>query len=198
MNIRKTFTVLALISMIGLLTSCGTIPEEHKGAAVGAGLGAATGILLGGDTEGRIIGGLIGALVGGAIGHYAYDQPRTRQETAKAYDYQASQGTVLTIEDASASPSNAEGGGIVHLSMTYALLTPSQNTETSITEIREITHVGKLVGRPQVTVTRLSGTYTSEIPLHLPKDAGTGVYHVTATVRSADAQDLREFTFNVS
>jgi hypothetical protein len=198
MRLRKIFTVLLVISMVGLLTSCGTIPEEHKGAAVGAGLGAAAGILLGGDTEGRIIGGLIGALVGGAIGHYAYDQRRTRQETAGAYNYHSSQGTVLTLEDAGASPDKVKGGGIVHLAMTYALLTPSQETETSVTEIREITHDGKLVGRPQTTVARRDGTYTSDIPLHLPKDAEKGVYHVMATVRSAKAQDTREFTFNVS
>lgn len=62
------------------------------------------------------------------IGHYAYDVPRSRAETAP------------------------EG-------------------EISVTEIREITHNGELVGKPEVPVERSGGTYASTVPLHLPPNA---------------------------
>ncbi|MEW6053523.1 MAG: hypothetical protein AB1552_07025 [Nitrospirota bacterium] len=45
-----------------------------------------------------ILGGLAGALAGSLIGHYAYDQERTKDETAQKYNYNDSQGKLLRIE----------------------------------------------------------------------------------------------------
>jgi outer membrane lipoprotein SlyB len=192
-----------LICFVPILTfgSCSTVMEEHKGAAVGTGAGAATGAIagavIGKGTGAVVLGALIGGLVGGAVGHYAYDKPKSREETAKTYNYKPSQGTILTIEGASVSPQTVSPGNTVNLNSTYAVLTPSSETEVSITETREITHKGELVGKPEVRVNRTGGTYTSTIPIRLPADAATGDYKVITTVQSANAKDSKETHFTV-
>ena len=171
--------------------------EENKGATIGAGLGAITGVLLEGDTEGMIVGGLIGALVGGAIGHYAYDQNRTREKTVRTYNYQPSQESMMMIENASVSPEVARPGDTMEIKITYAVLNPSPEMATSLKEIREITHNGKLVGKPEVAVSRTSGTYTSSIPIRLPENSARCIYNVSAIVQSQNAKDERQLTFSV-
>ncbi len=197
---KKIASVLLCLTLVSLFTGCATI-EEHPGAAVGAGAGAATGAvagaLIGKGAGATVVGGLIGGLVGGAIGHYAYDAPRSRAETAKVYDYSPSQGTVLTIEDEYAAPNVVHPGDVVDLKLTYAVLTPSPEDEISVTEIREITHNGELVGEPEVHVERAGGTYTSTVPLHLPPDAPRGRYQLTSIVQSPSAKDSRVAYFTV-
>jgi hypothetical protein len=199
---RKLITsgILAIFFM-SLFTSCATIPEEHQGAATGAGIGAATGAiagaLLGKGTKGVVIGALAGALVGGAIGHYTYDQKKSREETQQTYNYKSSYGTVLTLEEVSSAPPTVYPGETVELKMTYAILNPSPDVQTSITETRVITHNGNLVGNPEVQVTRSDGTYTSSIPLHLSAGAEKGTYVVRSQIQSENAKDSKEFTFTV-
>lgn len=200
--ITKIISVVLTLMLISVLLSCQTIMDEHRGAAVGAGAGAATGAVAGaviGKGAGAVIlGGLIGGLVGGMVGTYAYDMPRTREQTAKTYNYQPSQGTILTIENASVSPQIAYPGDVVNLNMTYAVLNPSRNAEIHITEIREITHNNQLVGNPEVRVVRADGTYNSTIPLRLPPNAAKGTYKVRTIVQSSNAKDTREINFTVN
>jgi outer membrane lipoprotein SlyB len=199
---KKAISVVLCVTLLSSVLGCGSLTwEEHKGAAVGAGAGAATGAvagaLIGGDTKGAIIGGLLGALAGGVIGHYAYDQPRTREQTAQEYRYDESRGRVLTMENVSATPQTIRQGDSVDLKMTYAVLTPSSGSVTKITEIREITRNGELVGNPTVTVDRYDGTYTSNLPLRLPTNAKTGLYLVKYTVQSEYGKDSLESSFTV-
>lgn len=198
---HKPISGVLILTLILAWSGCQSVPQEHKGAAVGAGVGAAAGTaagaIIGKDTKGAVIGGLVGALLGGAIGHYAYDKQRTREETVKTYDYEASKGSFLTIEDASSSPETIHPGDVVELKMTYAVLHPSPDTKTRITEIREITHNGELVGKPEVSVDRVDGTYASKVPLRLSANAGKGVYKVRSTVESENAKDTREMSFTV-
>ncbi|UCF84259.1 MAG: glycine zipper 2TM domain-containing protein [Desulfobacteraceae bacterium] len=198
---QKLISSVVIITFITLLSGCQSIPQEHKGAATGAGVGAATGAVtgavIGKSTKGAVIGALLGALVGGAIGHYAYDKKRTREETLQTYNYKGSQGSLLTIEEASSSPQTARPGDVVEMKMTYAVLNPSAEAKTSITEIREITHNGELVGKPEVRVERGDGTYTSTVPIRLPSDAKKGTYKVRTTVQSETAKDSKEISFTV-
>jgi len=198
---KKIVSVVLCFTLVSLFAGCATIMEEHPGAAVGTGAGAATGAvagaLIGKGAGAAVVGGLIGGLLGGAIGHYAYDAPRSRAETARVYDYSPSQGTVLTIEDEYAAPNVAHPGDVVDLKLTYAVLTPSSEGEISVTEIREITHNGELVGQPEVRVERAGGTYTSTVPLHLPPDAPRGRYQLTSMVQSRYAKDSRVTYFTV-
>ncbi len=201
MGRRFIINGVLILFFMSLLSNCATIPEEHKGAATGAGIGAATGAvagaILGKDTQSAVLGALAGALVGGAIGHYGYDQKKSREETQQTYNYKPAYGTVLTLEEVSSVPATVYPGQTVELKMTYAILNPSANVQTSITETRMITHNGNLVGNPEVRVTRADGTYTSSIPLHLPADAARGTYVVKSEIKSDNAKDSREFTFTV-
>jgi len=90
----KIISIAVILTFLTGIFGCASLPEEHKGAATGAGIGAVTGAVAGtllgakgAKTEMAILGGLAGALAGGAIGHYAYDQKRTKDETAKKYNY---------------------------------------------------------------------------------------------------------------
>jgi hypothetical protein len=200
---RKYIALIVFISIFNLSVfwGCATL-EEHKGAAIGTGVGAAAGTIAGaalGDSTGTtVLSGLAGALVGGFIGHYFYDRDRNREETASTYNYHESQGAVLTIEEAAVSPQRVHAGDTVDIKMTYAVLNPSANTKTKITEIREITYNGELIGKPEVKQIRSDGTFTSTSPLHLPAGAQKGRYKVKITVESENARDTRETSFTVS
>ncbi len=195
--------IIALLTATAFLvvTSCASIPEEHKGAAEGAGIGGAAGAVLGAvvgrDVGSAVVGGLLGALVGGAIGYYYDQQKKSRSETTNQYGYQSSQGIVLRMEETSVEPQTVSPGGTVQLKMTYAVLTPAESTEVSVIEKREIHHEGKLVGNPEVTVSRKGGTYTSGIPLTLPSDAKKGLYVVTNSVQTGKVSQKLESAFTV-
>lgn len=201
MSYRKilslSISLLFLFAMIG----CQSIPQEHRGAATGAGIGAAAGAtagaLFGKNVGSTVIGGLLGGLVGGVIGNYAVDQRKNRAETLQTYNYQPSQGDVVTIENTSTSPQVVSPGEVVHLQMTYAVMTPNSASQISLREIREITHNGNLVGSPEVQVTRSSGTFQSSIPLRLPDSAERGVYVVTSKIQTPTATDTRVTRFEV-
>lgn len=197
---RRSISILLVFALIVSIGGCAGTEQtvkENPGATVGATLGATAGVLLGGSTGGRIVGGLIGALVGGAIGHYTYDRTRSADETAKTYNYKSTQGTMVSIENAVATPSKVSPGNKVEIAITYAVLNPSPSVENQVTEIREITHKGSLVGRPETTVTRTAGTYTSTLPLQLPSTAEAGEYEVKTTVQTPEAKDVRITHFSV-
>ena len=201
---RKIVSLIVILTFFTGMLGCTTFGEEHKGAATGAGVGAATGAVAGAllgskgaKTEMAILGALVGALAGGAIGHYAYDQKRTNEETAKKYNYNSSQGKILRIEDVSIVPSSARPGETVQMKMTYALLGIGSGKEAEITEVREIRYQDELYGKPQVNVSRGDGTYVSSVPITLPQDAKKGKYSVISTVQSSYGSDSKETSFQI-
>ena len=201
---RQIVSLLTLTMFVLGISGCATIPEEHKGAATGAGIGTVAGALggaliagEGSRTKGAIIGGLAGALIGGVIGNYTVDQKKTATETANKYNYQPSAGTVVRIEGSSARPALVRPGDKVDLDATYAVMTPSSNTQVSITEAREVRLNNELVGNPEVNVSHAAGTYTSSVPLFLPTDAKKGTYRVITTIKTDVGKDSRESSFIV-
>jgi hypothetical protein len=145
-----------------------------------------------------VLGGLLGALAGGAIGHYAYDKKKTREDTSAKYDYKSSRGVMVNIEDTTVVPATAKGGDTVDIKTTYAVLTPDARKDLTVTETREIRYQGELFGKPEVRVTREDGTYTSTVPVTLPKDAKKGKYSVIVTVQAENVSDSKETSFNVN
>ncbi len=200
----KIISIITILSFLVVgLFGCASIPEEHKGAATGAAIGGATGAVAGAvlagkgsKTEVAILGGLAGALIGGVIGHYAYDQKKSKAETAQKYDYQATMGTMVRIEDVSVVPATVKPGDKVDLKVTYAVL-EAADKDVNITESREIRIGNDLVGKPEVNVSRSGGTYSSTVPVFLPEDAKKGTYNVIATVQTQTAKDSREAFFKV-
>jgi outer membrane lipoprotein SlyB len=197
----KIVSLVAGLIILSLLASCQTMMTEYPGTAVGTGLGAATGAVIGalvGKGAGAVVlGGLLGGLAGGLIGNYGYDVPRNREQTVREYHYQSSQGTMLRIENASALPHIVYPGEVVNLRMTYAVLTPVSYEEVSVTEIREITHNGQLVGNPEIRTDRIGGTYSTTIPINLPPNARRGEYQVRFFVESRHASDSMVVYFRV-
>ena len=201
---RKIISIIVILAFFAGVLGCTTFGEEHKGATTGTGIGAATGAVAGAllgskgaKTEMAILGGLAGALAGGVIGHYAYDQKRTKDETAQKYNYNPSQGKLLRIEDVSVVPATAGPGDTIEMRMTYALLGVGSGKEADITEIREIRYEGEIYGKPQINVSRADGTYSTSIPLTLPYDAKKGKYNVITTVQSSYASDSKEVSFQI-
>ncbi len=185
-------------------SGCATVSEEHRGAATGAGLGGAAGAVAGAvfagegsRTKGAIIGGLAGALLGGVIGNYTVDKKKTAQETSNKYAYNPSSGTVVRIETAAAKPAIVSPGGTANLEATYAVMSPSSDTQIAVTESREVTLNGELVGNPEVNVNHTAGTYNTTVPLILPADAKKGKYKVITTIKTAAGKDSRESSFTV-
>jgi hypothetical protein len=201
---RKIISLIVIFIFLAGVAGCTTFGEEHKGATTGAGIGAATGATAGAllgskgaKTEMAILGGLAGALAGGLIGHYAYDQKRTKDETAQQYNYNPSQGKLLRIEDVAVVPATARPGDTIEMRMSYALLGVGSGNEADITEIREIRYEGEIFGKPQINVSRADGTYSTSIPITLPYDAKKGKYNVITTVQSSYASDSKEVSFQV-
>lgn len=202
---RRTVSVVIILTFLVGSFGCASIPQEHKGAATGAGVGAATGAIAGAllgskgaKTEMAVVGGLLGALAGGAIGHYAYDKKQTREETAQKYNFKASDGTLVRLENVSVVPSEAKPGDRVEMRMTYAVLGVPSGKEIELSEIREIRYQGELYGKPEVTVSRDDGTFSSSVPLVLPSDAKKGKYIVTMTVKGASVSDSKEAFFRIN
>ena len=208
-RLRKSVAMAVLIGFSALnLTSCATGQyQQNKGATIGGGTGAVAGGALGGVIgaqmgeagTGIVIGSLLGALAGAAIGHYAYDQKRTEEAAQQHYDYSynESKANLVRIEEAFASPSTVRQGDTIELSTTYTVLGPKGAT-MGVTETREIrNNRNELTGKPQVTVQRQGGTYTSRVPLKLSTDAQKGTYAVYASVQSGSSIDSKECTFTV-
>ncbi len=194
---KKILAALIVVSFL-CAASCATM-EEHPGAAVGAGAGAGTGVIIGGiagGTRGAIIGGLLGALAGGAVGHYAYDQRKSQQATNQAYGYTGDKPASARIESVQAIPVSISPGQQVELKCTYAVLTQSSQP-VSVKEVREIYFGDNLWGNPEIQVDRQGGTYESNVPLVLPKDARKGTYKVRFMVQTGSSKDMREASFRV-
>lgn len=126
-------TAIALLTLatftLSGLTGCITVPEEHQGAAKGAGIGAATGALAGAilapegaGLKGAVLGGLAGALVGGLIGNYTVDKKLSAEQTASKYNFQPSSGTMVRIENVTTTPTTVRPGDKIDIQTTYALL----------------------------------------------------------------------------
>ncbi len=196
---------LALLFTAAVIASgCQTV-GENPGAATGGAVGAGAGAIIGSQmsapgarTEGAVIGAIIGGLTGAILGHYNYDVQRTRQDTAQRYAYNPSQGTVVYIEDVQVYPVRVRPGDRVDMRVTYALLTPDPNMPVRVNEIREIKSNGQIIGKPEVTVTRYGGTFTTTVPLFVPRNAVEGVYKVMTIIDAGSAKDSRESSFEVS
>lgn len=199
MRLMAGLLVVVLTATVGL-AGCETIQENPK-TSIGAGVGVAGGAVLGGligrDTTGVVVGGLLGGLAGGAIGYYLDRQDRTRAEAVHATAYNPAQGDVVHVERVQATPNPVSAGGTVNLVTTYTVLTPQADRSVAVRETREVRHNGALVANPTTEFTRQGGTFTSAVPIILPRGAATGTYEVTITVAAGDRLSRGTTSFTV-
>lgn len=198
---RPVATLLVVVLVVTLgLSGCDTV-QEHQKTAIGAGAGAVGGALLGGligrSTTGVVVGGLLGALAGGAIGYYMDRQDKDRAKAAADSGYDPSQGTVVRVDRTMAEPARVRAGETVNVGITYTVITPADQS-LAVRETREIRHGGALVANPTTEFTRKNGTFTSALPITLPKAAGRGTYEVTVTVAVGDRLSRGTTTFTVN
>lgn len=206
----RRILALAMAVMFTLtLASCMTesgyySPEASAGAGAlgGAATGAAIGSIIGAATGAPATGAWVGAAAGGllgGVGGYLYAQHRNSQISSSraAATYTPSQGNMVTVDWAAASPSVISGGQQVNLTMSYTVMSPG-NYATSATLVREIHYGGQLVGQPyQNTVSNYNGTYSDSVAYALPSNAAPGTYTVTSRVVTAYGSAQRDSYFTV-
>jgi hypothetical protein len=132
------------------------------------------------------------------VGGYLYAEHRNSQiSSQQAAAYNPSQGNVVSVDAADASPSVVRPGQQVNLGMTYTILTPS-NLPASVTLVREVRYNGQLLGQPyQTTVSNANGTFNDSVAYSLPSNASYGNYSVTSRVTSSYGSSSREAYFSV-
>ena len=199
-----TIVSIFMVSLAGCQTESGYYdPGRSAGAGAlgGAGTGAALGAIIGAATgspaTGAWIGAASGAVVGG-VGGYLYAEHRNSQiSSQRAAAYSPSQGNIVSVDAADASPAVARPGQQVNLGMTYTILTPS-NLPVSVTLVREVRYNGQLLGQPyQTTVSNANGTFNDSVAYSLPSNASYGNYTVTSRVDSSYGSGQREAYFTV-
>jgi uncharacterized protein YcfJ len=204
---KRTATALLLSVLLISSGMAGCASQKHaRYTATGAGIGAVTGGILGGvigsmsgrSAEGVVIGSILGGLMGASVGDAQYQQQRSYEAAAEHYDYnrEKARRDLVRIEDASSNPKVVHPGEEVTLSVTYTVLSRWKDN-AEVHEVREIRKEGDLIGRPEVTVERQGGTWSSSMPIRLPDNAEAGTYVVTNIVETEDAGDVRESTFRV-
>ena len=200
--------VIFAVALAGCQTEGGYYSPERSagagalgGAATGAAIGAIIGAATGAPATGAWVGAAAGGLLGG-VGGYLYAQHRnseiqSQQAAAQAYNYQPSQGNVVAIDSAAASPSVVSPGQRVTLEMTYTILTPS-DIPVSVTLVREVRYNGQQLGQPyQNTVSNPNGTFSDSVAYSLPNNASPGNYSVTSRLVSSYGSSQREAYFSV-
>ncbi|MDX1815973.1 MAG: hypothetical protein R3239_08440, partial [Thermodesulfobacteriota bacterium] len=138
-------------------------------------------------------------LAGGAVGHYLDQQEKDRLQTSRDYRYSPAQGAQIKIETVRVNPAALSPGETVNINLTYAVLTPTANTQVLVRETREILLNGNSVGKTSIEISREGGTWKSTVPITLPANAVQGKYRVLASIDSQTAgTDRRETSFLVS
>jgi len=195
---------VALAFLSAVLPGCAGVDQtarDNPKTTIGAGAGVLGGAVVGGligGKRGALIGGLLGGLAGGAVGHYLDQQEKDRLQTTQEYRYSPAQGAQIKIETVRANPVALSPGETVNINLTYAVLTPTADTQILVRETREILLNGNSVGQTSIDVSREGGTWKSTVPITLPANAAPGKYRVIASIASqAAGTDRQETSFQV-
>jgi hypothetical protein len=208
---RKWLAMVCVVFLVVSLAGCvtdsgyydparsagaGALGGAATGAAIGSIIGAATGHAATGAWVGAAAGGVLGGVGGALYASHRNSEISSAQAAAQANNYQG-QGTVVSVDNVTASPSTVRPGQQVNLGMNYTILTPA-NTPVSVTLVREIRYQGNLVGSPyQTTVSNANGSYNDNVSYSLPNNATPGVYTVTSRVMSSYGTSQQDASFSV-
>jgi len=197
-----------VVSVCGCATPSGTYNPEQStaagalgGAAAGAAIGSIIGAATGSPGTGAWVGAATGAIAGGVGGalyaRHMNQQMRNRQMAAQQYNYNPSQGVLVDISQATATPNTVRPGQPVDMSMTYTVLNPD-NTPTKVTLYREVRLNGQTVGQPNtVQLVNQNGTFEDRVAFTVPPVAGPGLYTVSNRVLTDYGSAERTTSFTV-
>ncbi|HOJ67990.1 MAG TPA: glycine zipper domain-containing protein [Candidatus Hydrogenedentes bacterium] len=195
--IRVVAVLCVAVLGVTSLTSCQTYGEA---AGLGAGLGAVTGAVIGHQSGHTVEGAAIGAVVGGLAGLIAHDikvrQARSKQETEAAYNYQPSQGEMLTLERTEVLPPSVRPGEQIEATVQYALLGTGGSVQVS--EQRTLMRGDQVISDVSTqNFTRPDGTWVSSQTVRLPGNIQPGTYTIVTVVRTARSAISARADFNV-
>jgi hypothetical protein len=174
------------------LIGCAGMSEQQTGTATGAGIGAVLGGLTGalvakhdralGAAIGAAAGAVVGGLVGWQIGEYRATKIKEGQQAAVEKKYVPAQGVVAKIDSSGATPAQLKPGDQIVLKTVYTVLTPPQQGDVAVKEVRTILFNNESLGQFERTSKLSAGSYATEQPLTLPTDAAPGTYMVETVV----------------
>jgi len=210
---KKKIMALALvfllsISMLGCATPSGTYDTGQSagagalgGAAAGAAIGSIIGAATGSPGTGAWVGAATGAIAGGVGGamyaQHMNQQMKNRNVAVQQYNYNPSQGVLVDVSQATATPSTARPGQTVNMGMTYTILTPN-SAPTQVTLYREVRLNGQTMGQPSaIQVMNQNGTFQDQIAFTVPPNATPGLYTVSNRVLSGYGSAERTSSFTV-
>ncbi len=191
---------LVIVLFLGLSFSCADMSGTQKGALIGGSAGGILGAFIGKDKPllGAAIGAATGALAGAVIGHYVEQKQRSAQETARAYQYQPVQGTVVKVEDVRMEPDAIKPGQSSKLVIKYALMNSDPNEPIPVKETREIWAQDKpLKAIGPVNKSRSAGTYATEQEVTFPKNLPEATYTLKGSVEAKGVSSSKETAFQV-
>ena len=184
---KNVISVVLCISILGLSWACAEISNTQTGAIIGAATGGALGAKLYKDKPlvGAAIGAAAGALAGAIIGKYLDRKQKSAQETANAYQYSPSQGTMVQVEDVHMEPYVIKPGQKAKLVINYALLNSDPNQAIPVKETRQILSDGKSLKKiGPLSKNRNAGTYVTEQEVTFPQNIPTAAYTLNGTVEA--------------
>lgn len=167
------------------IAGCQTYGEAAGlGGALGAGAGAIIGHQSGHAVEGALIGAAVGALTGLIVQDIKVKRARSKAETEAAYNYQPTQGEMLTLERAEVLPMSVRPGEQIEGTIQYALLGAGPGVQVG--EQRTLMLGDRVVADISTqNFTREDGTWVSAQPFRLPGNTQPGNYTLVTTVRTA-------------
>jgi len=182
----KVLSCALVLSVVALgIVGCQTYGEAAGlGGAIGAGTGAIIGHQSGHTVEGALIGGALGAVTGLIVHDVKVKQARSREQTAQVYNYQPTQGEMLTLERSEVLPPSVRPGEEISGTIQYALLGTGPGVQVG--EQRTIMQGERVVADISTqNFTRQDGTWVSTLPFRLPGNIQPGQYSLVTTVRTA-------------
>jgi hypothetical protein len=182
----KVLSCALVLSVAALgVVGCQTYGESAGlGGALGAGAGAIIGNQSGHALEGALIGGALGAVTGLIVHDIKVKRARSQAETAQVYNYQPTQGEMLTLERTEVLPPSVRPGEEISGTIQYALLGTGPGTQVG--EQRTLMQGDRTVADISTqNFTRQDGTWVSTLPFRLPGNIQPGQYSLVTTVRTA-------------
>jgi len=188
--------LLSCCLIIGL-AGCETTGES---AGLGAVIGGTAGAIIGHQSGHALEGAAIGAAAGGLTGWFVHDvkaeRARNREQTVQTYQYEPSQGEVLSLEDSGVSPNVAYPGSTMEASLQYAIIGTGGSTQ--VKETRRLMRGERVISDlSSKTFTRQDGTWVTSQQFKLPSNLSPGRYSLVQRVDTAESSVFGTAEFTV-
>ncbi len=171
----------------GLLLTMAGCQTYGEAGGLGAVLGGTAGAIIGHQSGNALEGAAIGAALGGITGLIVHDikaqKAKERQATVDYYNYQPSQGEVLSLEESYVGPNVTRAGAMIEATLQYAIIGTGGNTQ--VKETRRLLRGEKVVAElSSKTFNRSDGTWVTSQQFKLPSNLKPGQYSLIQKVET--------------